>query len=55
MTMLVVSHEMRFARDAADRVIFMDHGLIVEEGTPEQIFTAPGEARTKAFIAEIAR
>jgi len=55
MTMLVVSHEMRFARDAADRVIFMDHGLIVEEGAPEQIFTAPAEARTKAFIAEIAR
>ena len=55
MTMLVVSHEMRFARDAADRVIFMDHGLIVEEGTPEQIFTGPAEARTKAFIAEIAR
>jgi polar amino acid transport system ATP-binding protein len=55
MTMLVVSHEMRFARDAADRVIFMDHGLIVEEGTPDQIFTAPGEPRTKAFIAEIAR
>ena len=41
MTMLVVSHEMRFARDAADRVIFMDHGLIVEEGPPEQIFGAP--------------
>ena len=55
MTMLVVSHEMRFARDAADRVIFMDHGLIVEEGAPEQIFSRPREARTRAFIAEIAR
>jgi len=55
MTMLVVSHEMRFARDAADRVIFMDHGLIVEEGTPEQIFSGPREVRTRAFIAEIAR
>ena len=55
MTMLVVSHEMRFARDAADRVIFMDHGLIVEEGPPEQIFTAPKEARTRAFIAELTR
>ena len=43
MTMLVVSHEMRFARDAADRVIFMDHGLIVEEGPPEPIFGAPRE------------
>jgi polar amino acid transport system ATP-binding protein len=55
MTMLVVSHEMRFARDAADRVIFMDHGLIVEEGPPEQIFGAPQEPRTKAFIAELTR
>src|SRR6202047_5375005 len=55
MTMLVVSHEMRFARDAADRVIFMDHGLIVEEGTPGQIFSSPREGRTLAFIAEIAR
>jgi polar amino acid transport system ATP-binding protein len=55
MTMLVVSHEMRFARDAADRVIFMDHGLVVEEGPPQQIFSAPREARTRAFIAEVAR
>jgi polar amino acid transport system ATP-binding protein len=55
MAMLVVSHEMRFARDAADRVIFMDHGLVVEEGVPEQIFSRPAEARTRAFLAEIAR
>ena len=55
MTMLVVSHEMRFARDAADRVIFMDHGLIVEEGPPDQIFGSPKEARTRAFIAELTR
>ena len=55
MTMLVVSHEMRFARDAADRVIFMDRGTIVEEGSPEQIFSKPCESRTRAFIAEIAR
>jgi polar amino acid transport system ATP-binding protein len=55
MTMLVVSHEMRFARDAADRVIFMDHGMIVEEDTPAQIFSAPREARTRAFMAELAR
>ena len=55
MTMLVVSHEMRFARDAADRVIFMDHGLIVEEGPPAQIFSAPKEARARAFIAELTR
>jgi polar amino acid transport system ATP-binding protein len=55
MTMLVVSHEMRFARDAADRVIFMDHGAIVEQGPPDAIFSAPREPRTRAFIAEIAR
>jgi polar amino acid transport system ATP-binding protein len=55
MTMLVVSHEMRFARDAADRVIFMDHGAIVEEGPPAEIFGAPREARTRAFIAELER
>src|ERR1051325_4252289 len=55
MTMLVVSHEMRFARDAADRVIFMDHGMIVEEGPPDQIFGAPKEGRTRAFIAELTR
>src|SRR6516164_9017428 len=55
MTMLVVSHEMRFARDASDGVIFMDHGVIVEEGPPQQMFSAPGEARTRAFIAELAR
>ena len=54
MTMLVVSHEMRFARDAADRVIFMDHGAIVEQGTPERIFSTPGETRTRAFVAELA-
>src|SRR6516162_8266855 len=50
MTMLVVSHEMRFARDAADRVIFMDHGVIVEEGPPQQMFSAPSEARTRALL-----
>ena len=55
MTMLVVSHEMRFARDAADRVIFMDHGQIVEQGTPPQIFSSPTEARTRAFVAELTR
>ncbi|MGP0094186.1 MAG: amino acid ABC transporter ATP-binding protein [Xanthobacteraceae bacterium] len=55
MTMLIVSHEMRFARDAADRIIFMDHGAIVEEGPPELILSTPREVRTRAFIAEIAR
>jgi polar amino acid transport system ATP-binding protein len=55
MTMLVVSHEMRFARDAADRVIFMDHGRIVEQGPPAQIFASPREPRTQAFLAELTR
>jgi polar amino acid transport system ATP-binding protein len=55
MTMVVVSHEMRFARDAADRVIFMDQGRIVEEGPPEAIFGAPREERTRAFVREILR
>ena len=55
MTMLVVSHELRFAREAADRVIFMDAGAIVEEGSPEQLFSRPREARTRTFIAELVR
>jgi polar amino acid transport system ATP-binding protein len=55
MTMLVVSHEMRFARDAADRVIFMDHGLVVEQGPPDRLFGAPQEARTRAFLSDITR
>jgi polar amino acid transport system ATP-binding protein len=55
MTMVVVSHEMRFARDAADRVVFMDKGVIVEQGTPAEIFGAPREERTRAFVAELAR
>jgi len=46
---------MRFARDAADRVIFMDHGQILEEGTPSQIFSSPTETRTRAFVAELTR
>jgi len=55
MTMLVVSHEMRFARDAADRVVFMDGGEIVEEGPPEQIFGSPRMPRTRDFVARIDR
>ena len=55
MTMVVVSHEMGFARAAADRVVFMADGLIVEEGKPAQIFEAPAEARTRAFIGQIQR
>jgi polar amino acid transport system ATP-binding protein len=55
MTMVVVSHEMRFAREAADRVIFMDKGLIVEEGPPAAIFASPREERTRAFVGELVR
>jgi len=50
MTMLVVTHEMAFAREVAQRVIFMDYGEIVEEGTPEQIFNSPTQIRTQAFL-----
>jgi ABC-type polar amino acid transport system ATPase subunit len=55
MTMIVVSHEMGFARAAADRVVFMDDGLIVEQGPPAQIFESPGHDRTRAFIGQIQR
>ena len=50
MTMLVVTHEMGFAREVADRVLFMADGIIAEEGTPEQIFTNPHVERTKSFL-----
>ena len=53
MTMLVVTHEIGFARDVADRVIFMDGGYIVEEGTPDEIFTAPKNHRTQAFLSRV--
>ncbi len=53
MTMIVVTHEMGFARDVADRVIFMEGGLIVEEGTPEQVFDNPKSERTKDFLGHI--
>ena len=55
MTMIVVSHEMAFARNAADRVVFMDDGLIVEQGPPAAIFENPKEERTRAFIGQIQR
>jgi len=55
MTMLVVSHELRFAREAADRIVFMDQGRIVEQGPPSAIFGAPRESRTRAFVAELTR
>ena len=53
MTMVVVSHEMRFARDAADRVVFMDHGVIVEEGKPSLLFGQAKHARTRAFVSQL--
>ncbi len=53
MTMVVVTHEMGFAREVADRVIFMDAGRIVEEGTPEHFFTNPTHDRTKLFLSQI--
>ncbi len=53
MTMVVVTHEMGFARKAADRVVFMDHGKIVEEATPETFFTAPRSDRAKDFLSKI--
>ena len=53
MTMVVVTHEMGFAKEVADRVIFMDAGYIVEEGTPEQIFDYPRHERTKSFLAKV--
>ncbi len=55
MTMVVVSHEMGFVRAAADRVILLDEGKIVEETTPEELFTAPKEERTKLFLSQILR
>ena len=55
MTMVVVSHEMGFAREVANRVIFMDHGEVVETGTPEHFFTAPQHERTKRFLSTILR
>ena len=55
MAMVVVSHEMGFARNAADRVVFMDEGAIVEEGPPAAIFEHPAHERTRAFISQIQR
>ncbi len=53
MTMLVATHEMGFAREVAHRVLFMDEGAVVEEGTPEQVFDAPRRARTRAFLSVV--
>ena len=53
MTMIVVTHEMQFARDVADRVVFMDGGVVVEEGTPERVFDYPQSDRTRDFLGHI--
>ncbi|KQP05080.1 amino acid ABC transporter ATP-binding protein [Pseudorhodoferax sp. Leaf265] len=53
MTMVVVTHEMRFARQTADRVVFMDGGLVIEQGPPEQIFDAPQAERTRRFLGHL--
>lgn len=53
MTMVVVTHEMGFAREVGDRVLFMDDGYVIEEGTPEQIFGAPRERRTQDFLSKL--
>lgn len=53
MTMVIVTHEMGFAREVADRVVFIDQGIIQEQGTPEQIFTAPQNQRTAAFLSKV--
>jgi polar amino acid transport system ATP-binding protein len=53
MTMVVVTHEMGFAREMGDRVLFMDQGYLVEEGTPEEVFQNPKNERTKAFLSKV--
>jgi polar amino acid transport system ATP-binding protein len=52
-TMVVVTHEMGFAREVSDRVVFMDHGAILEEGPPEQFFTQPRHERLQTFLSKI--
>ena len=53
MTMVVVTHEMGFAREVADRVVFMEDGIIMEEGSPEQIFSAPKTERLQKFLKAV--
>jgi polar amino acid transport system ATP-binding protein len=53
MTMLVVTHEMQFAREVADKVLFMDAGRVVEEGPPEQVIGEPRHERTRTFLARV--
>ena len=54
MTMMVVTHEMGFARDVADHVVFMENGVVIERGAPDEVFSNPKSERTRAFIGNIA-
>ena len=53
MTMIVVTHEMGFAREVADRVFFIDEGIIMEEGSPDELFTAPKSPRLQDFLSKV--
>jgi polar amino acid transport system ATP-binding protein len=53
MTMIVVTHEIGFAREVADTAVFMDSGVVVESGTPAELFAAPRHERTKAFLSKV--
>ena len=53
MTMVCVTHEMGFAREVASRVLFMDEGIVMEQGTPDEIFTNPQNERTKLFLSKV--
>ena len=53
MTMIVVTHEMGFAREVADEVVFMDGGVVVERGRPDEVINSPREERTKAFLSKV--
>ena len=52
-TMIIVTHEMEFAKEVADRVIFMDNGVIAEQGTPDEVFNDPKHPRTKEFLSKV--
>ena len=53
MTMVIVTHEMGFAREVADRVLFIDQGVVMEQGTPEELFGSPKNERTKSFLSKV--
>ena len=53
MTMIIVTHEMQFAKEVSDHIVFMEQGVIVEEGTPEEIFTAPKTERLQSFLSKV--